>query len=424
MEPRRRRSGAWRILGGLGLLLILFVGGLWLWINSIADRQWNIAEGRMRELCRNAPEAPRLSDLQSTNEVEREFLAALLEAGRRYPRLYPAHSLVRWQQNQEMADEILGQAHVFLEQLHTAARRCATNPAQVPPPRLLKLDSSFPSAILNCSVLRARRARQVGDPVQAAEAILDLLHLTRYFSQVRPRRLRFDWLNQLSYPLEELRDVIATAELTPADLTQIERELEMSDRAMSWPLHDLEGHLADWVPYLRGLSRSNLQDGAPYRWRFLLPERLMKAEALLWSELHVRRVLDCDQKPYSQLAGEFQQIDREMIESKNPILRDLTLFSGEFGVVGFRVQAQLRVLRVAAHYRANGELLTVDDPYGTVLLHAETATGMKFWSLGRDGKDDGGDRGSTGRWDPSGPIPGQQAPRLPTDVVIEAPRRP
>ena len=424
MEPRRR-PWAWRILGALVLLLFLFVGGLWLWINAIADRQWDLADTRMRELSRNGTEnPPKLTDIPPVNEVEREFLAALLEAERRYPRLYPAHSLVRWQLNQETADEMLGLAHDFLERLYAGARRCAADPAQVPPPRIVKLDSSFPSGILSCSVLRARRARQVGAPVQAAEAVLDLLQFTRYLSQVRPRRLRFELLNQLNYPLEELRDVLATAELTPAELAQIDRELEMVDQAMIWPLHDLEAQLADWLPYLRGFSRSNLQDGALYRWRFLLPERLMKAEAFLWSDLHVRRVLECERKPYSRLVAEFQQIERDTAESKNPIIRDLTLFSEEFGGIGFRRQAELRVLRIAAHYRATGELLTVDDPYGTVLLHGETPTGMKFWSVGRDGLDDGGDRGTTGLWTPSTPVPGRAAPRLPKDIVIDVPRRP
>src|SRR6185436_13383163 len=105
MEPRRRPAWAWRILGGLFLLLILFVGGLWVWINAIADRRWDSAEQRMGELSRKFPGSPKnppkLADIQPSNEAERAFLEVLLEAERRYPRLYPTHALVRWEQNQE-----------------------------------------------------------------------------------------------------------------------------------------------------------------------------------------------------------------------------------------------------------------------------------------------------------------------------------
>jgi hypothetical protein len=60
--------------------------------------------------------------------------------------------------------------------------------------------------------------------------------------------------------------------------------------------------------------------------------------------------------------------------------------------------AQLRLLRVAAHYRIAGEILKLKDPFGAELHHCRTGKRMKFWSLDTDGRDDGGDGEKDGRW--------------------------
>jgi hypothetical protein len=71
-------------------------------------------------------------------------------------------------------------------------------------------------------------------------------------------------------------------------------------------------------------------------------------------------------------------------------------------------RAQLRLLRLAAHRKATGEVLALDDPFGTTLRHAVTPAGLKAWSVGEDGRDDGG----AGDWE------GRAGP----DIVLEVPR--
>jgi hypothetical protein len=51
------------------------------------------------------------------------------------------------------------------------------------------------------------------------------------------------------------------------------------------------------------------------------------------------------------------------------------------------------LIRIAAYYRATGEILPLKDPFGGTLLHSRSEKRMKFWSLGQDGHDDGGDPG-------------------------------
>ena len=109
-----------------------------------------------------------------------------------------------------------------------------------------------------------------------------------------------------------------------------------------------------------------------------------------------------------------------MQASKNPILRSrLACFQG-LGWVELDRKAQVRLLRLAARYRATGDLLQVKDPYGGGdLLHSKAGDRMKFWSRDGNGVDDGGDAGSTERWTWYYRVPGAAAPRPPNDIVIE-----
>jgi hypothetical protein len=47
-------------------------------------------------------------------------------------------------------------------------------------------------------------------------------------------------------------------------------------------------------------------------------------------------------------------------------------------------------------YRANGDVLGLDDPFGGKLLVSKGESRLKIWSVGSDGVDDGG----VGEWTP------------------------
>jgi hypothetical protein len=70
------------------------------------------------------------------------------------------------------------------------------------------------------------------------------------------------------------------------------------------------------------------------------------------------------------------------------------------------LRTRVRLLRVAAHYRASGDILELDDPLGTKLLHKVEPDQMRFWGVGNNGKDDGGDGSSS------------------DDIIVVIPRRP
>jgi hypothetical protein len=71
-------------------------------------------------------------------------------------------------------------------------------------------------------------------------------------------------------------------------------------------------------------------------------------------------------------------------------------------------RARLRLLQAAAHYRATGEVLPLEDPYGDRINTSNAPARLKLWSVGGDGVDDSG----TGVWDP----------RKGKDIVLEVDR--
>jgi len=59
-------------------------------------------------------------------------------------------------------------------------------------------------------------------------------------------------------------------------------------------------------------------------------------------------------------------------------------------------RVRLRLLRAAAHYLPEGRILRLDDPFGTKLLWEESDGKLRIWSVGQDGRDNGGKAYSTG----------------------------
>jgi hypothetical protein len=228
---------------------------------------------------------------------------------------------------------------------------------------------------------------------------------------------RIDALHSLDQPLDDLRDILAREPLSRDQLLRMDRELEPLEAALRSPTSYLEPALTRWAEELEALDLDLSR--APYRWRYLLPDHLMKADAFEFYDRQVRRLLEAERKSYVEMARDLNQMDQQLKESKNPILRSEPPVVRQLEWVGLERMAEFRLLRAAARYRASGEILKLKDPYGGDLLHSKNGNRMKFWSVDGDGRDDGGDAGSEGRWTWHIPVPGAPAPRPPKDLVIE-----
>jgi hypothetical protein len=395
------------------LLAIPFLGagGVWFWIQRTADRKWEEARQRIRELSAAFPATlPPLPATEASKELQIHFVAAIREAVRRNSREAEARKLVRSRQGGEALDVVLGDAQDFLDRLHEGARRCAASPAEFPPGWRGEWDQPTLCFLMNCCVLRARRDRESGGPWNAAETLLDSLQLARFWASSGKGDNRVDALHSLDPSLDELRDILARETLSRDLLLRIDGELEALDAALRSPTSYLLPALARWAEGLETADLdTQLMHEAPYRWRYLLPTRLMLADAFEFYDRHVRRLLDSEKKSYLDMARNANQLYREREASKNPLLYSDGSVARELDWVGLERAAQFRLLRVAARYRATGEILQLNDPFGRDFIHSRTENRMRFWSLDRDGRDDGGEAGN-GRWD-----------RTAKDIVIEVP---
>ena len=52
--------------------------------------------------------------------------------------------------------------------------------------------------------------------------------------------------------------------------------------------------------------------------------------------------------------------------------------------------ARLRMLRAAIGYRLDGQVPALPDPFGTTLRSASNESGLRIWSVGRNGRDEAG----------------------------------
>lgn len=380
----------------LAILLLIPLGGAvgaYLWIQFVADRKWSAAQERIRELTKRhpsadaRPEGPRPTT--AAKETQLHFVAAIREAARTMTNHLEAWNLVETRKD---PSSLLEESQEWLDRLHVGGRRCAATPDEFPPRWQGDWDPVTVRYIFNCAVLRARTQRAAGAPMDAAETLLDCLQLGRFWAISGKPRNRTEALSGLTAPMEELFELVSRDRLSPGELQRIERELRPLEGAMHSPLRHLEPMLAEWGAKLAAWDLKDLDwNWAPYRWRYLLPARLMKAEAFEFTDRHVGRMLALEATSPAEACRLWSLVLFDPAVAKNPILERHSFFFTNPGWIELERKAQLRLLLSAARYRAGGELLSLDDPYGGKLHHAASAESLRFWSGGEDGIDGGDD---------------------------------
>jgi hypothetical protein len=202
--------------------------------------------------------------------------------------------------------------------------------------------------------------------------------------------------------LGDLKDLLLARTLSQADLLQMERELEILD--VNFPRHEpaLLGELEIMGEVLledRLISHLGPDSPAPLNllsWRYGFMPRLMEAAAFHETDGWVRRIKDMDLRPWAEERG----AEKEILAEREKFSNSVTLcfyFIHSYHRVRREKMALLRLLRTAVHYRLTGEIVILDDPFGSKLLHRESESKLKIWSVGIDGVDDGG----TGGWEAS-----------------------
>jgi len=423
MATSDRGGRGWKILGLLGLIFVAFVLASYFWIQRVADRGWAEAEERIRQLQQKCPAPPRrlmIIGMDPPRTPGERFFQSAIERVRRqsFPELRQPSALVRERAGWDKVDPVLAASQEMLYDFHSGGRSAARHPEHQPEPGLYPFSYDVVFHLVSCSILRARRWRSMNASFDAAETLLDSCQLIRLMSAQRIGPDRFDATLELYEVLDELREIVSGDPLSPSQLRAIEEEMKSLEEAMPSPLLHLEENFARWAERLDEFAMQNgrVLDYAPYRWRYLLPQRLMKAQAFLATDRLLKRVLEDERAPYLDLVEMIRRANIERYDSTNPILRDCSFFNQEPRLMQLERKAQWRLLITAAQYRAGGEIADLADPYGDKLRHSKEPGKVRFWSLGSNGTDEGGAGNPTGPW-------GRRA-RSSKDLVVEVERRP
>lgn len=416
VPPLRKGMSVWRVVGILVISLLVAFLLVYLWISVVGQRRFRemgadvdqmLAEARARDASRPVLHGtavagnswtdyePALKETRSMR-ADREALGLFIE---RKPKADRAR-----------VEGILAAHPSPIEQLRKGAVRAT---GQYP----YRWEDGFVAGgpgfidaqvLAQLAVIRSRLLVEEGKLREAVELLLDCCQFARDLGH--NATLISGMLSMAHYGLafDELRGILETAAPAKEDLLDLERALEAVDR--SFPSMEFD-YFNEAMATGCALRKEDLQgiEGMVLLRGFEGPRRLLFADAFDTHRHFMRLSGATESKPWSEALRLQAEMDRELEKLWNPLSRLLTPGLIGSGRAARERRAQLRLLRVAAHYRATGELLSLDDPLGVRLNSTLTGTRLKIWSVGRDGADDGG----TGDWKPT---------TVKSDIVLEVDR--
>jgi hypothetical protein len=412
MVPERRtRTIVW-LWGGFGALVVVVAVALLL-VTSAIDRKRQdmevfldklLLERRARihvrivpdgkPLSGNAWEEYSLAEEQAAGFVPEKALMDLLNTGVDSP---------------EVRD-ILAKGEAALDHLHRGAQR---SNGQYPYKWEQEdgSDGSIMTTRQNLALLAAAKSRLLLEQGQAREAAGVLVDLLTYTGDTGRNATLFSAVVgqtvYIRYALEQVRRLVYSDKLDregrarlAADLEALDRDFpaigsafvsETLSRGMTVRKH---GGIppSTWTAAATAAARTPLWRRARTSLANGFWARGLWADAVVEVGGYMRRIEALDKATFGVSQKEWSRINAEANASTNPMTA--ALFPNPL-VTSYSVQhrtilARLRLLRSASMFRATGEVLELDDPLGGKLLHKNENGKLKIWSVGVDGKDDGG----------------------------------
>lgn len=409
MRGRRVRIAA----AGLVLLLLAWGAGA-LWIHLLAGRRWAAMKADWNALLEEARVRGRSRPALRGEAVEGnawdDYAVALAEvrtlydleaqAAPRYLREHPGS-------NRKFVERVLSRHPSMIESVRRAALRGRVDLGLEWKEGALTLPGRHGSAtIAPFAVCRSRFLADEGRVGDGAQLLVDMARFAADIDHVENMEPSFD----------ELRELLRSDRLKGEDLARLDRELELLDR--EFPRRGDRAALelvALGAQFLRtGRSVTGQivglnADPEEALWRYGWSAHLMKSEAFAVMAAAVQRLREADARPWAESRDLLKSLGGELAAHRNPIVQIAPeeLLTSDLVYRGHR--AQLRLLRTAARYKATGELLDLDDPFGGKLITRTAQDSLKVWSVGPEGLDHGGI--GAFRFDPDG-----------KDIVLEVRR--
>jgi len=385
-----KKSSGWKLFGIIAGALAVGAVALVIAVSSLGSakslRLETAARARIAELKSAPTTRPTLRGGSEPGDAWDDYAPALEEV-KAFPNANKFFELVR---REPKADPELGKAALAglakaIEGLHRGAGRAGSRyPYEWDKGAAMTLPSLIPCTNLaNLLVLKARSLAEEGKGRESAGVLLDLLQFGRDLGGDGLLISEMLGYSAMAIGMTELVDQLAAEKFDKPALEDLDRGLAV-----------LEGSLPDHGQILKteSLLFGSLADPSiTGTWG---PQRFVFACAVEDGIRMMDRAAKTDAMPWGEAQKECQAMEAEMEASWNPIFKMATPSTTRTHQTIRQRRAQIRMLRTAVHQRATGDLLDLDDPFGTKLKTAKSGTGLKVWSLGLNGIDDGG----TGDW--------------------------
>lgn len=286
-----------------------------------------------------------------------------------------------------VGERVLAEHGIALEHLQRGASRAAS----------LSTDWNRSNGrhyyVTSAAQLKARALLKEGKVRECIGLLLDLCQFGRDIAETGPTVWESLGMICMSGAWDEIHSVMASGKLTRPEFDELGRGLETLDQ--SYPSHsqaverDFLISAQEMIPVCEsGVAWGRLMGVGSLEHQLEWVERAAQAEARGWTEVQT-------------LARE---IEGEAERSWNPLVKMLGKIFLQNAYHHRSARARLRLLRIEVHWRATGEILDLEDPFGGRLKHVVKDGALRAWSVGKDGADDGGD----GEWTKAG-----------KDIVVE-----
>ncbi len=381
-------------------LALVFLGG-WIWI----DLRWY----RMVREGRDSIEADRRAHAARTPLrgvprpgnawIEYERASQLAEPVAKSPSVLGSF-LCRTPRSD--IDKARSQVKACAEALDRLRKGAACDRIEVPLQISDSLASVHPafmqlSYLVNLATADASIQFRDGNVSGAIDRLWDLAQMLLDLSRGAPG-YNWMWYSHLRSITLELAEWIKPGRLAPAELVAIGALLEAIDRNwIDWRIR-LDQVLLEHLLALGGAGPEALSEvkwPELRSWRYFGSTRWQFASAIQELRTAGERAKGLARRPWAEARPLFDRIRGDLEESKNPLVRKWSLGIGWFfPQEDLKVRAELRLLRVAARYLADGTRLDLEDPFGGRLTISIGTHGFKVWSVGADAVDTGGE----GQW--------------------------
>jgi len=229
------------------------------------------------------------------------------------------------------------------------------------------------------TLLEARVRAKEGKPAEAAGEILDVIQFGRDFANDGPLLSHMIGASILGSALQEARDLSVDGTMDPASRELLERGLQ--NLLAEFP--GMEDALLRECIFMDAAFQEGASQNFAVGFLYLSSARRQRE----W----IRRAAVAGRMSWAEVLKVDREIHAEIDKTWNPFTK---MGAATFGASGGKSSRQGRVqaslLLAGVHFQRTGEVLGVDDPFGSKLLSSKSGDALKIWSVGPDGVDNGG----------------------------------